>query len=116
MMNVNFKIPLFIGMLMGINGVVSSQDTVNTDKEVKCVFDYKFTGEISPQLDSSYTVYAVIDKKDLKKVEKLKIKMNSSEINDVEIDLNKSDKVKKTLRKVYVDCGSTSDKYQIYSK
>lgn len=81
----------------------------NKIKEYQLYFE--FTGEVDANLDSTFIIYCVFDKKDFKDIKKIKIKSGkeSSKLDEMFIESSDSKKIKEKDSKVFIEIGKSDE-------
>jgi hypothetical protein len=111
----NFKTLSLIMLSILAFSSLHAQKKTDKKKIKEYQLKYEFTGEVSSNLDSTFLVYCVFDKKEFKKIKKIKIKSGEeySKLKEVFIESNDSKKIKKKGKKVYVEVGKSDENTEI---
>ncbi|MBN1187851.1 MAG: hypothetical protein JXB49_36595, partial [Bacteroidales bacterium] len=94
--------------LLAVNNLTAQK---NADKvlEKEYQLEFQFTGEVSPQLDSTFLVYCVFDLKDMSDIKSIQIKRGNKRdlLISEDIDLSNPIRVQKRDKKMYIKIGKS---------
>lgn len=90
---------------------VNAQKKTETGENLKYQLEFKFTGEVSTELDSTFLVFCVIDADNAKNFDNLiaKTGKNTEELVSKRIDLNDKSKVIENKGKLSIELGKAGE-------
>lgn len=107
----NLKLLSLFFISLFIISTLKAQEKTRIKNEIEYELLFEFTGEVGPGFDSTFIVYCVFDKKDIKNVAKLNIESGKkfSKLDKRAIEITDFERVKERDNKVFIEIGRAGE-------